>query len=110
MSLKTWWTDAIRRGEEKNSKAAEAAREAKVRTIVRLEDLTDRELIAAAPAQSSLSFPHHQMEMQRRLKDAIEAQTAESRKSRIWSAWGTAVLAVLTVVLVILTVVLIRHG
>ena len=48
--------------------------------------------------------------MQRRLKDAILAQTAETTKGRIWGAWGTAVIAVLTIVVIVLTVVLIKHG
>jgi hypothetical protein len=81
-----------------------------VNEVTQLQDLTDQDLIASAPAQSSLSRPYAQMEMQRRLKDSIEALTAESKKSRIWSAWGTAVIAALTTVIIVLTVVLIKHG
>jgi hypothetical protein len=50
------------------------------------------------------------MELQRRLKDAILAQIAESRRGRIWGAWGTAVMALLAIVGIALTVVLIKHG
>jgi hypothetical protein len=71
-----------------------------------LRALTDDELIAQAPPQSSLSRPAHQMEMQRRLKDSIEGLTKETAKARWWAFWGSAAIAALTVVLVVLTIVL----
>jgi hypothetical protein len=71
-----------------------------------LAGLSDEELIAAAEARTSLSHPYHEMEMQRRLKAAIENLITESARARR-SAFGIGViLVVLTVVLVALTIVL----
>jgi hypothetical protein len=109
-SIREWWADAQRAGEQKAARAAEDARRRAVAHVNSLQALTDDELIASAPPKSSLSTPDHEMEMQRRLKDAILAQTAESRRGRIWGAWGAAAIAALTVVLIVLTVVLIKHG
>ena len=53
-----------------------------------LQGLTDDELIAQAPTRSSLSHPHHEMEMQRRLKDSIEKLTKETARARWWAFWG----------------------
>jgi hypothetical protein len=109
-SIREWWADAQRAGEQKAARAAEDARRRAVAHVNRLQALTDDELIASAPAKTSLSTPDHEMEMQRRLKDAILAQIAESRRGRIWGAWGTAVMALLAIVGIALTVVLIKHG
>ena len=66
----------------------------------RLQELTDDELIARAPAKTSLSHPHHEMEMQRRLKDSIEGLTRETARARWWAFWGSAAaITALTVVL-----------
>jgi hypothetical protein len=62
---------------------------------------------AQAGPRNGIDPPREEMEMQRRLKDAILTQVAESRKGGIWGAWGTAVIAVLTIVVI---VVLIKHG
>ena len=109
-SIKEWWANAQRVGEQKAARAADDARRRAAAHVNHLRALTDDELIASAPAKSSLSTPDHEMEMQRRLKDATLAQVAESRKGRIWGAWGTAVLALLTLVVIVLTIVLIKHG
>lgn len=71
-----------------------------------LAKLSDEQLIAEVPANNTWSYPWHEMEMQRRLKDAIQAQTKEAARSRVWAAWGSAVIALLTLALVGLTVVL----
>jgi hypothetical protein len=46
------------------------------------------------------------MEMQRRLKDSIEALAAETSKARWWVFWGVVAIGALTLVLVTLTIVL----
>jgi hypothetical protein len=71
-----------------------------------LAGLSDEELIAAAEARTSLSHPYREMEMQRRLKAAIEDLTAESARARRSAFWIGAILVALTMVLVALTVVL----
>ena len=68
-----------------------------------LSDLSDVELIATDP---SIPSARNQMEMQRRLKVAIEALTAETVLGRKVAAWVAAIIAALTAVLVALTVVL----
>jgi hypothetical protein len=110
VTIKEWWDAKGRALEARNAREAAAAREHGVSAARSLQALADEELIARAPARSSLSHAYHEMEMQRRLKDSIEAQPVESRKARIWAAWGTAGLAVLTVVLIWLTIVLIGKG
>lgn len=109
-SLSQWWESRVQRGVQINAQRAEIARQQVVSGVRSLRDLPDDELIAAAPAHTSLSRPHHEMEMQRRLKDAVIALTEESKTARAWAAWGSAVIAVLTVVLIVLTVVLIKQG
>lgn len=76
--------------------------------------LSDEELIARAPG---FPGPGYQMEMERRLKDAITDLTRETvaaRKSSDRTArrlvWLTVVLVVLTAALVALTVVLAVRG
>lgn len=109
-SIKEWWANAQRITEQKAAAATEAARHNDAAMINRLRSLTDDELIAATQVRTSFSHPYQEMEMQRRLKDAIVDQVAESRRGRIWGAWGTAVIAALTVVVIVLTVVLVRRG
>lgn len=109
-SLREWWANAGRITEQKAARAAEVARQRSAAEINRLRTLSDDELIADAPFRTGLSRADHEMEMQRRLKDAILAQVVESRKGRIWGAYGTAVIAALTIVLIVLTIVLIEHG
>jgi hypothetical protein len=71
-----------------------------------LAELSDEDLIAKTPARTPVTFPFHEMEMQRRLKVAIQEQTAESvRARRAANRIGIALVA-LTIVLVALTVVL----
>jgi hypothetical protein len=50
--------------------------------IRQLSRMSDEELIAQTPGNTSFSRPLPQMEMSRRLKDAVEALTAETIKSR----------------------------
>ena len=71
-----------------------------------LAALSDEDLIAAAPARTSLSHPYHEMEMQRRLKASIGELIAESVRARRSAFWIGAVLVALTLVLVALTIVL----
>jgi len=106
MPLREWWEAKVRAGEQQAARDAEAGRERRVSRIRGLRELTDDELIALSPARSSLSYAHNEMEMQRRLKDSIEALTAETAKARRWSLGESAVIAALTVVLVVLTIVL----
>ncbi len=68
-----------------------------------LSNLSDVELIATDP---SIPGAKHQMEMQRRLKVAIEALTAETVLGRKVATWLAVIIAALTAVLVALTVVL----
>jgi hypothetical protein len=109
-SIREWWSNAQRASEQKVAAAADAARQNDTAMVNHLRHLSDDELIAAAEARTSMSHPYHEMEMQRRLKDATLAQIAESRKGRIWGAWSTAVMALLAIVGIALTVVLIKHG
>jgi hypothetical protein len=110
VSIRERWSNAQRVGEQEAAAAADAARQNDAAMVNHLRGLTDDELIAAAEARTSMSHPYHEMEMQRRLKDATLAQIAESRRGRIWGAWGTAVMALLAIVGIALTVVLIKHG
>jgi hypothetical protein len=61
------------RREEKSARAARAARQKTVAAAHALQSMTDEELISAAEARTSLSHPYHEIEMQRRLKDSIDA-------------------------------------
>ena len=85
-SIREWWSNAQRASEQKVAAAADAARQNDTAMVNHPRRLTDDELIAAAEARTSMSHPYHEMEMQRRLKDATLAQIAESRKGRIWGA------------------------
>jgi hypothetical protein len=105
-SLKDALAAAVRRRRESDRAFEAQLRAADQARLQELGALSDEELIAQAPARTSLSKPRHEMEMQRRLKVATENLTAETQKARIWAAWSSAVIAILTVVLVVLTVVL----
>jgi hypothetical protein len=106
MTIREWWNAKGRAYEEKTARDIAAARQRGVSAVRGLRELTDDELIAGAPAGTSLSHPHHEMEMQRRLKDSIEALTKESRTARWWAFWGSVAIGALTLVLVALTIVL----
>jgi hypothetical protein len=106
MSIREWWDAKGRAVARKNEQEAAAVRERRLSATRSLQDLTDDELIALAPARTSLSHPHHEMEMQRRLKDSIEALTAETSKARWWALWGSLAIIALTLALVALTIVL----
>jgi hypothetical protein len=106
MTIQEWWDAKVRANQQRTARAIAAARQQGVSAVRSLQELTDDELIAQAPARSSLSHPHHEMEMQRRLKDAIVALTTETTKARWWAFWGAIAIGVLTLVLVALTIVL----
>jgi hypothetical protein len=106
-SIRDKWNNAVRLGEEKSARAARASQQKAVTTVHGLQGMTDEELIAAAPPRNSLSSrSDHEMEMQRRLKDSINALTEEARRTRWWGFWGTVALGVLTTALIALTIVL----
>jgi hypothetical protein len=105
-SVRPWWDAKGRAVEQKNAREAAAARQRAVSGVRSLRDLTDDELIAQAPARTSLSQPHHEMEMQRRLKDSIEALTAETKLARRSATRWSLAIAALTAVILALTVVL----
>jgi hypothetical protein len=86
-SIKMWWARSQRITEQKAAAAADTARQNDAAMVNHLRSLTDVELITAAEARTSMSHPYHAMEMQRRLKNAVLAQVAESRRGRIWGAW-----------------------
>lgn len=106
VTIREWWNRKTRAAEEKNARVAAAAREQDLSAVDGLRSLSDDELIAQAEFRNSLSRPRHEMEMQRRLKDSIEALTVETTKARWWAFWGSAAIVALTLVLVALTIVL----
>jgi hypothetical protein len=71
--------------------------------VRRMAGLSGAELIAA---DVSIPSARNQMEMQRRLKVAIEALTAETVLGRKVATWLAVIIAALTAALVALTVVL----
>jgi hypothetical protein len=98
------WRRAQRSKNEEFRRAVQAANVDRVRG---LSDLSDVELIVRDP---TIPGARHQMEMQRRLKVAIEASAAETVLGRKAADLATAMIIVLTAVLVALTVVLaVRH-
>jgi hypothetical protein len=109
-SFRDGWNNAVRAGEDKSAQAARAMRHKGVAAAHHLQSMSDEELIAAAEARTSLSHPYHEMEMQRRLKDSIDALALETRRARWWAFWGTVAIGVLTAVIIALTVVLAVHG
>jgi hypothetical protein len=96
----------VRANQQKAAVARVAASERRLSRVLGLREMTDDELILRSPARSSLSYAHEEMEMQRRLKDSVEALTRETAKARWWAFWGSVVIGVLTLVLVALTIVL----
>jgi hypothetical protein len=94
----------MERGQRASDAQARQRLVATQRKVGGLASLSDGELIAAAQARTSLSYPYHEMEMQRRLKDSVDALAAEMRRARWWAFWGTAVIVVLTVALIVLAV------
>jgi len=106
VTIRDWWEAKGRAVEQKNARLATAARERGISAARGLRDLPDDELIAQAQARTSLSHPYHEMEMQRRLKDSIEALTTETARARWWAFWGSLAIGALTLVLVALTIVL----
>lgn len=106
MTVREWWDARVRAGEQKVARDAEVGHERRVSRIRGLQELTDDELIATSPARSSLSYAHNEMEMQRRLKDSIDALTKETAKARWWAFGGSVAIGVLTLVLVALTIIL----
>jgi hypothetical protein len=109
-SIRERWTRAQRAGEQKASADAGAAHKRYVAQINDLRELPDDELIAKIGPRNTFTAPHAEMEMQRRLKDAIEANTREGAAGRRAANRIGWILIVLTLVLVALTVVLIKHG
>jgi hypothetical protein len=96
----------VERAQEIGDRLAQQAE--KIRELARL---SDDELIAQTPANTSLSRPLPQMEMSRRLKDAVEALTAElvmfresSDAAARHSDTAAGKLARLTWVIIVLTV------
>lgn len=86
--------------EQRNAREAAARRQQVVAGARLLQELSDDELIAQAPARTSLSHPYHEMEMQRRLKDSIVDLTKEAARARWWAFWAAAAIFSLTLVLV----------
>jgi hypothetical protein len=62
------------RQQEKQKRAEQARRAQNLETAERLAKMSDADLIATAPG---FPGPHHEMEMNRRLKDAVEKLTGE---------------------------------
>ncbi len=67
---------------ERKAHEIQAARDALAEEIRQLAEISDDELILRTPANTSLSRPRPQMEMQRRLKDAVERLAVETIRSR----------------------------
>jgi hypothetical protein len=106
MTVRDWWDAKVSANRKKADEERTASRERRLLRAAGLREMTDDELIMQSPARSSLSYAHHEMEMQRRLKDSIEALTRETAKARWWALWGSVTIAALTVALVALTIVL----
>jgi hypothetical protein len=101
--IRSW----LRAQRSKNEEFQRAVQAMNVDSIRGLSDLSDVELIARDP---TIPGAKHQMEMQRRLKVAIEALTAETIRGRKVATWLAVIGVALTVVLVALTVVLAVRG
>jgi hypothetical protein len=106
VTIRDWWDAKGRAAARKNARLAATARERGITAAQGLQNLSDEELISQSPARSSLSYAHHEMEMQRRLKDAIVGLTTETTKARWWALWGAVAISALTLVLIALTIVL----
>ena len=94
------WLRAQKSNNEQWRRGLEAMRLDGVRG---LSDFSDEELIATDP---TIPGARHQMEMQRRLKVAIQDLTAETVSARRSADRAAVILVVLTAALVALTVVL----
>jgi hypothetical protein len=125
--IKTWWENAQRNGEQRAAASADAAHTQQIAHLNSLRELPDDELITRIGPQNSFTPPHGEMELQRRLKDAIETLTgelvafreasdraadkserADERLERLtrWLIGLTVVLIALTGAIVALTIVL----
>ena len=91
----------LRARHTKNEQFRQAVRAMNVDRVRGLSDLSDVELIATDP---SIPGSKHQMEMQRRLKVAIEALTVETIRGRKVGTWLAVIGVVLTAVLVVVAV------
>jgi len=101
--MRSW----LRAQNSKNEQWRRAVEAMRLDGVRRLSDLTDEELIATDP---TIPGARHQMEMQRRLKVAIQDLTAETVSARRSANRGAVILVVLTAALVALTVVLALKG
>jgi hypothetical protein len=106
VTIRDRWDAKGRAYEQKIARETAAARQRGVSAVRGLQGLADDELIAQAPARTGLSQPRHEMEMHRRLKDAIQELTTETKLSRRSSDRWWLIIAVLTAAIVALTVVL----
>lgn len=107
MTIRDRWAAKVRANEQRTRQETLAAQQRGVSAVRGLRDLTDDELIAQTRGQNSTApAPHHEMEMQRRLKDAIHALTIEAKLSRRSADRWSLIIVVLTAVIVALTVVL----
>jgi hypothetical protein len=111
----------LRRQHERGERDRKAWQEMHKGIIQDRQQVSDADLIATAPG---IPGPQHEMEMQRRLKEAIGELTGElvkfrtasdeaaSRMERLtsWLVGFTIALTILTVVVVILTAVLLGKG
>jgi hypothetical protein len=107
VTIRDRWAAKVRANEQRTRRETLAMQQRGVSAVRGLRDLTDDELIAQTRGQSSTApAPHHEMEMQRRLKDSIEELTKETSRARWWAFWGSVAIGALTLVLVALTIVL----
>lgn len=106
VSIREWWDAKGRAVAQRDAQLGAAARERGIALARGLQSLSDDELISQAQARTSLSYPYHEMEMQRRLKDSIQELTAETRLSRRSSDRWSLIIAVLTAAIVAFTIVL----
>ena len=106
VNLKDRFEARIQRGQANLDRQDAEFQQQRLARISSLQTLSDEELIAQAENLHGCNQPHHQMEMQRRLKNSVIGLTTQAERARWWAFWGTMVLVVLTVVLVALTVVL----
>jgi hypothetical protein len=93
----------LRARHAKNEQFRQAVQAMNVDGVRSLSALSDVELIATDP---TIPGAKHQMEMQRRLKVAIETLTIETILARKVATWLAVIIAALTAALVALTVVL----
>ena len=95
--IRSW----LRAWHDKNEQFRQAVRAMNVDRVHDLSDLSDVELIATDP---TIPGAKHQMEMQRRLKVAIETLTIETVLARKVATRVAMIIVVLTAVLVALAV------